>query len=101
MRVFGVPISREPSPRTVFQARRGGRRAQRRCSVDKDRIEGTAKKYEGKLTGDESREAEGRLQEKRSEAKGAPRRMWEDLKDKAGKAYNEREERKEREQARR
>jgi uncharacterized protein YjbJ (UPF0337 family) len=67
--------------------------------VDKDRIEGKAKKLEGKITGDPSREAEGRLQEKGSEAKSAPKRAWEDLKDKAGQAYNEREERKEREQA--
>jgi uncharacterized protein YjbJ (UPF0337 family) len=69
--------------------------------MDKDRIEGKAKKFEGKLTGDESREAEGRLQEKGAKAKDAPKEMWEDLKDKAGQAYNEREERKEREQARR
>jgi uncharacterized protein YjbJ (UPF0337 family) len=69
--------------------------------MDTQRIEGKAKKLEGKLTGDESREAEGRLQEKGSEAKGAPKQMWEDLKDKAGQAYNEREERKERERAHR
>lgn len=69
--------------------------------MDKDRIEGTAKKYEGKLTDDPSREAEGRLQEKGAEAKRKPRQMWEDLKDKAGRAYNEREERTERERARR
>jgi uncharacterized protein YjbJ (UPF0337 family) len=69
--------------------------------MDKDRIEGKAKKLEGKITGDPSREAEGRLQEKGSEAKGAPKRIWEDLKDKAGQAYNEREKREEREQARR
>jgi uncharacterized protein YjbJ (UPF0337 family) len=67
--------------------------------MDKDRIEGKAKKLEGQLTGDESREAEGRVQEKGAEAKDAPKRMWEDLKDKAGRAYNEREERKERERA--
>jgi uncharacterized protein YjbJ (UPF0337 family) len=69
--------------------------------VDKDRIEGKAKKLEGKLTGDESREAEGRLQEKRSHAKEAPKQMWEDVKDKAGRAYNAREERKEHERAQR
>jgi uncharacterized protein YjbJ (UPF0337 family) len=69
--------------------------------MDKDRIEGKAKKLEGKVTGDESREAEGRLQEKGSDVKGAPKEMWEDLKDKAGQTYNEREERKEREEARR
>jgi uncharacterized protein YjbJ (UPF0337 family) len=67
--------------------------------VGQDRIEGTAKKIEGELTGDESREAEGRLQEKGSKAKRSPRKMWEDLKDKAGRAYNEREERKESKQA--
>jgi uncharacterized protein YjbJ (UPF0337 family) len=67
--------------------------------VDKDRIEGKAKKLEGKITGDPSREAEGRLQEKGSDAKDKPREVWEGLKDKAGEAYNEREERKEREQA--
>jgi uncharacterized protein YjbJ (UPF0337 family) len=69
--------------------------------VDKNRIKGKAKKFEGKVTGDESREAEGRLQETGGRAKDAPKQMWEDLKDKAGHAYNEREERKEREQARR
>jgi uncharacterized protein YjbJ (UPF0337 family) len=67
--------------------------------MDRDRIEGKAKKLEGKLTGDESREAEGRLQEKGAELKDKPREAWEDLKDKAGEAYNEREERKEREEA--
>ena len=61
--------------------------------MDKDRIEGQAKKWEGKLTGDESREAEGRVQEKAGKAKHAPSEMWEDVKDKAGRAYNEREER--------
>ena len=69
--------------------------------MDKDRIEGKAKKLEGKVTADESREAEGRLQEKASQPKHAPRELWEDLKDAAGRAYNEREERKERKKARR
>lgn len=69
--------------------------------MDRDRIEGKAKKVVGKLTGDDSREAEGRLQEKGAKAKHAPREMWEELKDEAGRAYNEREERKEREQAHR
>lgn len=63
--------------------------------MDKDRIKGTAKKWEGKATGDESREAEGRLQEKKGQAKDAPGKIWEDAKDKAGRAYNEREERSE------
>jgi uncharacterized protein YjbJ (UPF0337 family) len=67
--------------------------------MDKDQIEGKAKKWVGKLTGDESREAEGRLQEKGAKAKDAPREVWEDVKDEAGRAYNEREERKERESA--
>ena len=52
--------------------------------MDKDRVEGKVKEMEGKLTDDESREAEGKLQgefgEKKDEAEGA----WEDLKDKAG-----------------
>jgi uncharacterized protein YjbJ (UPF0337 family) len=68
--------------------------------METDHIEGTAKKWEGKLTGDESREAEGRLQEKKAKLKDAPRDTWEAVKDKAGRAYNEREERKERERSR-
>ena len=52
--------------------------------MDTDRIEGKLKETEGKLTDDESREAEGKLQseygEKKDEAKGA----WDKLKDKAG-----------------
>ena len=68
--------------------------------MDKDRIEGKAKKFEGKLTGDESREAEGRLQEKKAKVMDAPRKTWEAAKDKAGRAFNEREERKERERSR-
>jgi uncharacterized protein YjbJ (UPF0337 family) len=64
--------------------------------MDTDRIEGKAKKWEGKVTGDDSREAEGRLQEKKARAKDAPGEAWEAAKDKAGRAYNEREERKER-----
>ncbi len=65
--------------------------------MDKDRIEGKAKELEGKLTDDESREAEGRAQSKWGEAKDKADDAWEDLKDKAGEAFNEREERKERE----
>jgi uncharacterized protein YjbJ (UPF0337 family) len=63
--------------------------------METDRIEGKAKKWEGKLTGDESREAEGRLQEKKQAMKDAPRDTWEAVKDKAGRAVNEHEERKE------
>ena len=65
--------------------------------MDTDRIEGKAKEYEGKLTGDESREAEGRVQEKLGEAKDKADDLWEDAKDKVGEVVNEREERKERE----
>jgi uncharacterized protein YjbJ (UPF0337 family) len=69
--------------------------------MDTDRIEGKAKKYEGKLTGDESREAEGRVQEEWGKTKKKADDLWEDVKDEAGKAVNERAERKEAEKARR
>ena len=65
--------------------------------MDKDRIEGKAKEYEGKLTDDESREAEGRAQGKWGEAKDKADDAWEDLKDKVGDTFNDREEKKERE----
>jgi uncharacterized protein YjbJ (UPF0337 family) len=68
--------------------------------METDRIEGKAKKWEGKLTGDESREAEGRLQEKTSKLKDAPRDTWEAVKDKAGRAVNEHDEQEEREHSR-
>ena len=68
--------------------------------MDTDRIEGKAKKWEGKVTGDESREAEGRLQEKKADVKDVPRDTWEAVKDKAGRAVNESEERKEHEHSR-
>jgi uncharacterized protein YjbJ (UPF0337 family) len=67
--------------------------------VDTDRIEGKAKELEGKLTGDESREAEGKLQQKGQDLEDKPKEMWEDLKDKAGETYNEHEEEREREAA--
>lgn len=63
--------------------------------MDTDRVEGKAKEYEGKLTGDESREAEGRAQGKWGEAKDKADDLWEDVKDKVGDVVNEREERKE------
>jgi uncharacterized protein YjbJ (UPF0337 family) len=69
--------------------------------MDKDQIEGKAKQIEGELTGDESREAEGRVQEKWGKSKEAPGRIWEDVKDKAGRVLNEREERKQREDQKR
>jgi uncharacterized protein YjbJ (UPF0337 family) len=80
----------------------GGIRVKTRkdTGMETDRIEGKAKKWEGKLTGDESREAEGRLQEKTQEVKDAPSDTWEAVKDKAGRVVNEHEERKEREGSR-
>jgi uncharacterized protein YjbJ (UPF0337 family) len=46
-----------------------------------DKITGAAKEAEGKLTGDKSREAEGKLERAKGEAKAAA----EDVKDAAGK----------------
>jgi uncharacterized protein YjbJ (UPF0337 family) len=63
--------------------------------MDTDRIEGKAKEVEGKITGDESREAEGRAQSKWGEAKDKADDAWEDVKDKVGETFNEREEKKE------
>jgi uncharacterized protein YjbJ (UPF0337 family) len=63
--------------------------------VDTDRIEGKAKEVEGKLTNDESREAEGRAQGTWGEAKDKADDAWEDLKDKVGEAFNDSEEKKE------
>ena len=62
--------------------------------MDTDRIEGKAKEVEGKLTDDESREAEGRVQGKWGEAKDEASEAWEDTKDKVGSSFNEREEQK-------
>ena len=67
--------------------------------MEKDRVEGKAKELEGKVTGDESREAEGRTQGKWGKAKEKADDAWEDLKDKAGDVFNDREEKKERERA--
>jgi uncharacterized protein YjbJ (UPF0337 family) len=63
--------------------------------MDTDRIEGKAKEVEGKITGDESREAEGRTQSKWGEAKDKAEDVVEDVKDKVGEVFNDREERKE------
>jgi uncharacterized protein YjbJ (UPF0337 family) len=63
--------------------------------MDKDRVEGKAKELEGKVTDDESREAEGRAQGKWGEAKEKADDAWEDVKDKVGEAVNEREDREE------
>ena len=67
--------------------------------MEKDRIEGKAKELEGKVTGDESREAEGRTQGKLGETKEKADDVWEDVKDKAGEMFNDRDEKKERERA--
>jgi uncharacterized protein YjbJ (UPF0337 family) len=67
--------------------------------VEKDRIEGKAKELEGKVTADESREAEGRAQGKWGKTKEKADDAWEDLKDKAGEMFNKREEKKENERA--
>jgi uncharacterized protein YjbJ (UPF0337 family) len=67
--------------------------------VEKDEFEGKAKEVEGKITGDESREAEGRAQGKWGDAKEKAGDAWEDAKDKAGEMFNDREEQKERERA--
>jgi uncharacterized protein YjbJ (UPF0337 family) len=73
------------------------RQRDREATVEKDRIEGKAKEVEGKITGDESREAEGRVQSKWGEAKEKADDVWEGAKDKVGGMFN-REEKKEREQ---
>ena len=60
--------------------------------MDSDRIEGKAKEVEGKLTDDESREAEGKAQGKWGEVKDKADDAWEDAKDKAGELVNRDEE---------
>ena len=54
--------------------------------MDEDRVEGKVKETAGKLTGDESKEAEGKLQGEFGETKDDARGAWEDVKDKAGAA---------------
>ncbi len=66
--------------------------------METDRIEGKAKELEGKITGDESREAEGRVQGKWGEAKEKASDAWEGLKDEISEVFNDREERKEAQQ---
>ena len=51
--------------------------------MDSDRIEGTAKEAEGKLTGDEDREAEGQAQEKWGKTKDTASDAWDETKDTA------------------
>ena len=50
--------------------------------MDTDRIEGKAKELEGKVTDDETREAEGRAQGTWGELKDKADGAWEDAKDK-------------------
>lgn len=54
--------------------------------MDSDRIEGKAKETEGKLTGDESREAEGNAQGKFGELKDNAEDGFDEAKDKAEEA---------------
>jgi uncharacterized protein YjbJ (UPF0337 family) len=58
--------------------------------VDKDEVEGKLKEWEGELTDDESREAEGKAQQGWGEAKDKVRETWEDVKDRVAKEYNKR-----------
>jgi uncharacterized protein YjbJ (UPF0337 family) len=58
--------------------------------MDEDRVEGKLKEAEGRLTGDESREAEGRIQAEYGEKKAEARGAWESLKDKVGALINRR-----------
>jgi uncharacterized protein YjbJ (UPF0337 family) len=58
--------------------------------VDKDKVEGKLKEWEGELTDDESREAEGKAQQDWGEGKDKVRETWEDVKDRVAKEYNER-----------
>jgi uncharacterized protein YjbJ (UPF0337 family) len=51
--------------------------------MDSDRIEGNLKQAEGKLTGDEDREAEGEAQDAWGKAKDKADDAWESAKDAA------------------
>ncbi len=55
--------------------------------MDSDRIEGEAKEVEGKITGDESREAEGKAQSTWGETKDKADDAWDGAKDKADDAW--------------
>lgn len=61
--------------------------------MDNDRIEGKAKELEGKITDDESREAEGRTQGNWGELEDKADDTWEDAKDKGGDLVNRVEDR--------
>ena len=52
--------------------------------MDSDRIEGNLKEAEGKLTGDETLEQEGRAQDSWGKAKDSADDAWEKTKDAAG-----------------
>ena len=54
--------------------------------MDSDRIEGNLKQGEGKLTGDEERESEGKAQESWGKTKDTADDAWEGTKDAAGDA---------------
>ncbi|MDQ3380501.1 MAG: CsbD family protein [Actinomycetota bacterium] len=55
--------------------------------MDSDRIEGEAKEVEGEITGDESREAEGKAQSAWGETKDTADDAWDGAKDKADDAW--------------
>ncbi len=55
--------------------------------MDTDRIEGKAKELEGKVTDDESREAEGKAQGAWGETKDKADDAWDGAKDKADDAW--------------
>ena len=55
--------------------------------MDSDRIEGKAKEVEGQITGDESREAEGKVQGAWGETKDTADNTWDKAKDKADDAW--------------
>ena len=57
--------------------------------MDKDKVEGKLKEWEGELTDDESREAEGKAQQDMGDAKDKARETWEDVKDRVGREYTE------------
>jgi uncharacterized protein YjbJ (UPF0337 family) len=57
--------------------------------VDRDRIEGSLKEAEGKLTDDELREKQGQAQKSWGKTKDKSEDAWEDAKDKADDAKDE------------
>ena len=52
--------------------------------MDRDKLEGQAKEWEGKLTGDELRERQGQGEEGLAEGKEKAEDLWEGAKDRMG-----------------